>query len=215
ALLLWDEDFAPLFPDHGLHLGTENMPIQQREYRSQFALLLAREPWMSARAADVPREARERLHAVVDATGAHMSAVHYVGASMGPMVSTLQQLQQRGLDLFARDERLRRFATFYLNLLTPPEVRFGGRRKLISVGQLDRVVRAPGPAGHRLRRVEPAAERPADRGVARIRLSPLRVPRHDAAQDRSRAAGARSRPVKRHLPRMVFGAAERVGERGR
>ena len=37
-------------------------------------------------------------------------------------------------DAFAREERLARFAEFYLNFLTPPEVRFGGLRKLVAIG---------------------------------------------------------------------------------
>lgn len=132
--LLWDDDLVPLFPGHGLHLGTENMPAQQREYRAQYALLLAGEPGMRERAAATARGALERVHAVIDETGAHMSSPHYVGASMGPLLTTLQQLQRRGVDLFAREPRLARFGEFYLGLLTPPEIRFGGRRKLIAVG---------------------------------------------------------------------------------
>jgi hypothetical protein len=134
ATILWDDDLVPLFPGHGLHLGTENMPVQQWEYRSQYALLLGRDPALRARASAVARAAVERLHAVVDESGAHMSSPHYVGASMGPLLTTLQQLGTSGVDLFAEEPRLRRFAEFYLNLLTPPEMRFGGRRKLVSIG---------------------------------------------------------------------------------
>jgi hypothetical protein len=132
--LLWDDDLVPLFPGHGLHLGTENMPVQQWEYRTQYALLLGDEAPMQERAARAASGVLQRLHATIDETGAHMSSPHYIGASMGPLLTTLQQLQRRGVDLFAREPRLARFAEFYLNLLTPPEVRFGGRRKLIAVG---------------------------------------------------------------------------------
>ncbi len=131
--VLWDDDVVPLFAGHGLHLGTENMPVQQREYRNQYALLLRNHPGMAARAGRVPGETVERLHAVVDADGAHMSPPHYVSASMGPLLTTLQQLKTAGADLFA-DARLGRFGEFLLNLLSPPEPRFGGLRKLVSIG---------------------------------------------------------------------------------
>jgi hypothetical protein len=125
---------VPLFEGHGLHLGTENMPVQQREYRSQYALLLGHHPRFRAWADRVAADAADRVRAVVDETGAHMSSTHYVVASMGPLVTTLQQLRAAGVDLFRTEARLTRFAEFYLNLLTPPEPRFGGRRKLIAVG---------------------------------------------------------------------------------
>ena len=64
-----------------------------------------------------------------------MGSTHYIGASMGPLLTTLQQLQTAGLaDAFRDEPRLARFAEFYLNLLTPPEPRFGGDRKVVSIG---------------------------------------------------------------------------------
>jgi hypothetical protein len=134
ATVLWDDDLVPLFEGHGLHLGTENMPVQQREYRSQYALLLGHHPRFRTWADRVAAGAADRVRAVVDETGAHMSSSHYVVASMGPLLTTLQQLKAAGVDLFRTEARLARFAEFYLNLLTPPEPRFGGRRKLIAVG---------------------------------------------------------------------------------
>jgi len=64
-----------------------------------------------------------------------MGSVHYVGAAAYPLLNTFQQLKMVGrYDAFAREDRLARFAEFYLNFLTPPEVRFGGLRKLVAIG---------------------------------------------------------------------------------
>ena len=60
---------------------------------------------------------------------------HYTGASMVPILNLMQQMQMRGVvDAFATEPRLRDYAEWELQLLTPPEVRFGGLRKIISVG---------------------------------------------------------------------------------
>jgi hypothetical protein len=128
--VLWDSDFVPMFEGHGLNLGTANMPVQQGEYRDLYALLLSRD-----RQGAVRQNAIDNLRHTVNESGAHMGSTHYIGASMGPLLSTLQQLQTAGIvDAFRTEDRLSRFAEFYLNLLTPPEPRFGGYRKLISIG---------------------------------------------------------------------------------
>ena len=135
ANILWDSDFVPMFDGHGLNMGTANMPVQQGEYRDLYALLLAHHPMMKERVESACRNALANLHHTVNESGAHMGSTHYIGASMGPLLSTLQQLQAAGIvDAFKTEERLAKFAEFYLNLLTPPEMRFGGYRKLISVG---------------------------------------------------------------------------------
>ena len=56
-------------------------------------------------------------------------------AAMGPLLSTLQQIQTSGVaDPFRSEPRLAAFGEFLMNLLTPPEQRFGGTRKLVSIG---------------------------------------------------------------------------------
>jgi len=50
ANVVWDDDHAPVSTtDHGLNLGTENMPLQQWGYRRFYALFLGRHPMMRAR----------------------------------------------------------------------------------------------------------------------------------------------------------------------
>ena len=54
---------------------------------------------------------------------------------MVPILNLMQQMQTSGIDdAFADEERLARYAEWELQLLTPPEVRFGGLRKIIAVG---------------------------------------------------------------------------------
>jgi hypothetical protein len=127
--VLWDNDFVPMFAGHGLNRGTANMPVQQNQYRDIYALLFKHHPQaILARALDA-------LHQTVNSDGAAMGSTHYIGASMGPLLTTFQQLQTAGIvDAFRDEPRLSRFAEFYLNLLTPPEPRFGGYRKLVSIG---------------------------------------------------------------------------------
>jgi len=129
AAVLWDSDFVPMFDGHGLNLGTANMPVQQNQYRDLFAVLLNRD------LQGVVTRATDNLHETVNDSGAAMGSTNYIVASMGPLLTTLQQLQTAGIaDAFRDEPRLARFAEFYLNLLTPPEPRFGGGRKIISVG---------------------------------------------------------------------------------
>jgi hypothetical protein len=135
AYVLWDNDFVPLFGGHGLNLGTANMPVQQQGYRDLYAILLANHPAMQAHAQEAAMRVQRLVRHIVNEHGAAMGGTHYMGASLEPTLNTLLQLQARGEgDLFQTEERLPRLADFCLNLLTPPEVRFGGPRKLIAVG---------------------------------------------------------------------------------
>ena len=135
ANVLFDQDFVPMFDGHGLNMGTANMPVQQAEYRDLYALLLSHHPMMKGRVESAGRNALANLHQTVNDFGAHMAGTNYIVSSMGPLLSTLQQLKTAGItNTFQTEDRLAKFADFYMNLLTPPEVRFGGYRKLISVG---------------------------------------------------------------------------------
>jgi len=135
ANVLWDDDFVPLFTEHGLNLGTANMPVQQQGYRNFYALWLAEHPDMRYHAAGVAARVTNVVKTIVNEHGAEMSAPHYIGASFAPTLNMLLQLKQLGEpDPFGAEPRLAKFAEFYLNLLTPPEPRVGGRRAVISLG---------------------------------------------------------------------------------
>ncbi len=135
ASILWDDDFVPLFTEHGLNLGTANMPVQQAGYRDFYALLLAGHPMMKARAADVQKRVLETLNQIVNDNGAEIGSAHYIGASFVPTLNTLLQLRMLGkVDPFKTEPRLAKFAEFFMQLHTPPEVRFGGGRKVVAIG---------------------------------------------------------------------------------
>lgn len=133
--ILYDDDFVPLGNHEGINLGTPNMPVQQQNYRQMYALFLARHPMMREHAKGVAVGAKAMLMQTVNEHGAHMGSLHYVGAANGPLLATFQQLQMAGIaDAFASEERLEKFAEFYMQALSPPEVRFGGNRLMVAIG---------------------------------------------------------------------------------
>jgi hypothetical protein len=141
AHVLWDDDFVPLQKDatgnlaHALNLGTPNMPVQYQGYRDFYALLLGADPAWKERAGGVWWRALETVRQIIGEDGAHMGSTGYIGASMWPTLNTLLQVQMLGRkDPFAAEPRLARFAEFMIQLLTPPESRFGGDRKVTAVG---------------------------------------------------------------------------------
>jgi len=133
--ILYDDDFVPLGAYDGINLGTPNMPVQQQNYRQMYALFLAQHPMMRERAQGVAGAAKHMLANTVNEHGAHMGSLHYVGAANGPLLATFQQLQMAGIaDAFASEDRLEKFAEFYMQALSPPEVRFGGKRLMVAIG---------------------------------------------------------------------------------
>lgn len=134
AAILLDDDHTPLSAAHGCNLGNPNMQIQQRGMRHQAVLLLAQHPMMRELIPQVWKEAQEELHTSINQFGSHMSAIGYISTSQ-PVLGVLLGLQNRGVvDAFREEDRLTKFAEFYLNTLTPPEPRFGNLRKSIAVG---------------------------------------------------------------------------------
>jgi hypothetical protein len=135
ANVLWDDDFVPMQSGTGLNLGTANMPVQEQGYRDFYALFLSQDPDMSARAQGVGSRALATLDRIVNTYGAEMGSSHYISASIEPTLNTLLQVQMLGgSDPFQTDDRLTKFAEFYMNLLSPQDSRFGGERKVISIG---------------------------------------------------------------------------------
>ncbi|MBI3616249.1 MAG: hypothetical protein HY211_07010 [Candidatus Omnitrophica bacterium] len=130
--VLWDDDFVAFQPGAGVNLGTANMPVQYGAYRDLYSLLLSTHPDFTQRAQGVAQRTLTKVHKITNAYGAEMGSTHYISASMEPvLVLALALKQLRILDLFnaAVDDRLALFSEFYMNLLTPPQKRFGGVRK--------------------------------------------------------------------------------------
>src|SRR5579862_976283 len=136
AYILWDNDFVPMDNSDGINLGTPNMPQQQLGYRYFYALLLAGHPDFAVRASAVLGDVLNQVRQQINDSGAHFGAPHYISAAFAPTLNTLMQVKQLGSsDPFRSETRLAKFADFYLNLLTPPEVRFSGRpRSYIALG---------------------------------------------------------------------------------
>lgn len=134
--LLTDNDFVPLFDGHGFNMGGANMAAQYRQYRNTFTMMLAREPVLQSYQSDLANELRLDLLGQVNEHGAHKASPHYLGAPITPLLSSMLQLRVHGnLDLFSSEEqRLSRFGEFLMQLSSPAEARFGGRRKQVSIG---------------------------------------------------------------------------------
>jgi hypothetical protein len=136
ANLLWNNDYVPLdnWQSNRVNLGTANMPIQFREYRNEYGLFLSEHPTMVPRKSTIRDDIVAALRSSVSEDGAAIGSPHYTGASAGATLIGLLQLRMSGQDEFAREPRLSRLAEFYMQLLTPPEVRFGGSRKMFAAG---------------------------------------------------------------------------------
>jgi hypothetical protein len=134
--ILWDNDFVPMDNSGGINMGTANMPQQQQGYRNFYALFLASHPDFNERAKLVNEAVQKQVQQQINESGAHMGCPHYISASFAPTLNTLMQLQQlKEQSPLVTDPRLKKFAQFYLNLLTPPEVRFPGNpRSYIALG---------------------------------------------------------------------------------
>ena len=132
---LWDDDVSPMQEHAGVNLGPANMSAMWRGTRYTYTLFLANHPLFQPRVEAVRREATELLHGYVNDAGACTACAHYSTATMVPILNLLQQLQMSQVaDIFATDPLLERYAEWEMQLMTPPEVRFGGLRKLIAVG---------------------------------------------------------------------------------
>ncbi len=142
AGVLWDNDFVPLFDAHGLNLGQQNMQVQQHGYRAFYALLLSQSPDIAGHAASVEQQTLGAFNSLLTAHGESIACPSYTGPGMAPLLNNALQLRMTGgVDAFAQVSQLTRFTDFYLGLVTPPECRFGGLRKLISLG--DGATQAP------------------------------------------------------------------------
>ncbi|MBL7726609.1 MAG: hypothetical protein JNM68_02940, partial [Dinghuibacter sp.] len=145
AQILWDNDFVPLAynaketedevnVDHGVNYGQINMLVTFQAGRDFFALLYRNDPQFKSYYNDIIARAKKIMGDVINEHGASTASPHYTQPTLEGLVLLLLQLKQQGSNLFATEPRLHAFARFYLNLLTPPSVRFADNRKLVSFG---------------------------------------------------------------------------------
>ena len=123
--ILFDNDFVPMDNSEGVNLGTRNMPLQYGGSLQSYALFLSSHPMMADRVGKAVDQAKEIVARSISENGVHQGGLHYIGASAGPLFALLQQMQKLGIyDAFRDNPRLRKFAEFYLQTLTPPDIRF-------------------------------------------------------------------------------------------
>jgi hypothetical protein len=135
ATALWDNDVAPMQDNTGMNWGPANMSSMWRGTRYTYTLFLSTHPSFSKEVEAVRKDAISLLYDYTNAAGACSASAHYTGASMVPILNLMQQMQMRGVvDAFATEKRLTDYAEWEMQLLTPPEVRFGGLRKIVAVG---------------------------------------------------------------------------------
>lgn len=133
--LLWNNDLAAMQEDSGMNWGPQNMASMWFGTRYAYTLFLAHHPLFQDRARQVKELAVSQFREYINEDGACTACAHYAGASMTPILNLFQQLQTRGVfDPFASETRLKRYSEWEMQLMTPPEVRFGGLRKIIAVG---------------------------------------------------------------------------------
>ncbi len=133
--LLWENNLVPMHAEARVNLGPANMSPMWLGTRYKYTALLANHPAFTERVKAVRDETVMLIERNLNEAGSSNACPHYTGASMVPVLDLLQQLQIAGVwDGFADIPRVAAFGEYELNLLTPPEIRFGGLRKIIPVG---------------------------------------------------------------------------------
>lgn len=135
ARILWDDDFVPLFVEHGLSLGNPNQVQVYTIQRGFFALILHNDPEFTARALEVPSLLEQILSTQLNSQGVSSASPHYLQPTMDLVAFTGLQMRNAGIeDIFETNDTLRLFSDFILHLLTPPSVRFSNNRKFVCFG---------------------------------------------------------------------------------
>ena len=139
--ITWDLDFVPFdLPYAQITLGTANMPIQYGEQRAQFACVLRYHPQFEERFAGVLENSIHNfLNGSTVPSGAIRNSPHYAGSMLVPSTDVFRQLQVSDYyDVFAPGseihDRLVLTSEWQLQLASPPQYRFGGRRKMVAFG---------------------------------------------------------------------------------
>ena len=137
--ILWDNDFVPMENWRSFNMGTANMPVQYSGMRSMIACLLKDHPQFSAKFADILETTLNLFNNSTTAYGAPKDCPHYAGAMITPTVDVFRQFQVAGYaDVFAPSssiyDRLIGLAEWMMQVLTPPQARFGGLRKMVAYG---------------------------------------------------------------------------------
>lgn len=138
--IIWDNDFTPANSTSfdSFSFGTANMPGQYAGHLYMFGALLKEHSQFIARYSTVIQGAKDLFNGFVNSDGASKESPHYTG-TITPSTDLLRQLQVAGLyDAFDSGSELYAklvlFGEFCMQLLTPPQSRFGDRRKMVCFG---------------------------------------------------------------------------------
>jgi hypothetical protein len=135
ARVLWDSDTIPIQENSGASLANANMIHQYKQAGLYFfSLLASQDDEFIFRAKEAYNQVEKELEEVVYPNGSAFGSPHYIGAALeGPLLLMLQ-LKQLGYTKIFGQERVKKFARFYMSLCTPESVRFNGNRKVIGYG---------------------------------------------------------------------------------
>lgn len=141
AEVIWDPDYAPLDANTNEGLGNANQVLQFIAYRQQHCLALGvggiHAPCANPARTTIMNTAMDTLMAYIQtppAGGAPRGSTWYYITGMDPAISNLLLRKYQGADNSQYLTALRGFGRWMNNALTPPEPRFGNRRKHVSSG---------------------------------------------------------------------------------
>jgi hypothetical protein len=131
---LWDDDQYPFQSgERGeflamVNMGTANMPAQWMGARGTYTWFIASHPAMAPRLGQSLPEFGQ-----INEFGASAACPHYAG-TFTPNHNVVMQRGMLGYKDWEAEPRLARFAEWLLNMMTPPDVRYGGIRSIIVDG---------------------------------------------------------------------------------
>ncbi len=135
AAVLWNHDVAPMHAEAGVNRGPHNMSSMWLSTRYAMTQFVAGNPAFTGQLEEVESATHDLFHEFISESGAGSACPWYFHTATTPLLGLIQQAQMLGLaDRFLDDPRMERMAEFLLQLQTPPDVRFGGRRKILSLG---------------------------------------------------------------------------------
>lgn len=135
ASVLWDEDFVPFSGNAYVGLGLSNNISQYQSYRDAYALYLGSDPAWVVRADEVVNRTVTAFNITTNEQGSANASTGYLAANLWPIFNVFLQVRElRGQDLFASSPRIPLLGEFLIAMMSPPEARFGGTRKLLAVG---------------------------------------------------------------------------------
>lgn len=131
--LVWDNDFAAVDNDPGEGYGNANQVVEFIQARANLAASLSWHPVLATKVAQARASVLSSFN-YTNAYGALKASTSYQSAAFSPILANAIALKIAGFLTFADYPQLKQNALMELNMLTPPEPRFGNVRKYFSNG---------------------------------------------------------------------------------